>query len=319
MDLRLLRHFVAVYEEHSFTAAARRLHTAQPPVSQAIANLEHELGVRLFERTSRSVWPTSAGDVLYPEAVFLLRRAAEARTLVRGDTGRTPVRIAAVTSAFPALLPTLLPELREWDPVVVDLGSSEQRQSLAAGRIDLAILREWENDSPDHVVLADERLVLAVPLSHPLAEADTASLRSVSSERIVLFARDRAPVAFDAIAAACAEAGFSAEPVTQVQSEQAMLGLVSAGQGVAIVSEILALTPWPGVRFLPLPDTLVRSPLRARVAPGDPLGLLPVLERAFRSAQRELGFAEGGPVREASPPPAACDAAQARKHTTPRS
>ncbi|QUH03911.1 LysR family transcriptional regulator [Saccharopolyspora erythraea] len=304
MELRLLRHFVAVYEERSFTAAARRLHTAQPPVSQAIANLEHELGVRLFERTSRSVWPTSAADVLYPEALFLLRRAAETRTLVRGEAGRTPVRIAAVTSAFPALLPALLPELPEWDPVVVDLGSSEQRHALAAGRIDLAILREWADDSPDHIVLADERLLLAVPIGHPLAEAGTASLRGVANERIVLFARDRAPVAFDAIAAACAEAGFSAEPVAHVQSEQAMLGLVSAGLGVAIVSEILGLTPWPGVRFLSLPGTTARSPLRARVADGDPLGLLPVVARAFHSARQALGFGGDDPARGStnSPP-----------------
>ncbi|MGW3468954.1 LysR family transcriptional regulator [Saccharopolyspora sp. NPDC000995] len=309
MELRLLRHFVAVYEEGSFTAAARRLHTVQPPVSQAIANLEHELGVRLFERTSRSVWPTSAADVLYPEAIFLLRRAAETKTLVRGDAGRTPVRIAAVTSAFPALLPALLPELAEWDPVVVDLGSSEQRHALAAGRIDLAILREWADDAPDHIVLADERLLLAVPLDHPLAGAGTASLRSVATERIVLFARDRAPVAFDAIAAACAEAGFSAEPVAHVQSEQAMLGLVSARHGVAIVSEILGLTSWPGVRFLPLPDTTTRSPLRARVASGDPLGLLPVVARAFRSAQQALGFGGGDdPARGSANHPTAPDA-----------
>ncbi|MCI2418249.1 LysR substrate-binding domain-containing protein [Saccharopolyspora sp. K220] len=317
MELRLLRHFVAVYEERSFTAAARRLHTAQPPVSQAIANLEHELGLRLFERTSRSVLPTSAADVLYPEALFLLRRAAEARTLVRGDVGRTPVRIAAVTSAFPALLPALLPELPQWDPVVVDLGSSEQRHALAAGRVDLAILREWEDPSPDQIVLADERLLLAVPVGHPLAEADTASLRGVATERIVLFARDRAPVAFDAIAAACAEAGFSAEPVAHVQSEQAMLGLVSAGLGVAIVSEILGLTPWPGVRFLRLPGTTARSPLRARVASGDPLGLLPVVARAFRSAQRALGFGGDDPAQGNAHRPTASDAEQAAEGTAP--
>lgn len=291
MEFRLLRHFVCVYEERSFTAAARRLHTAQPPVSQAVAALEHELGVRLFERTSRSVSPTAAADILYPEAVFLLRRAAEAKTLVRGRPGRTPVRIGAVTSAFPALLPALLPALAQWDPVVIDHGSSEQRHALAAGRIDLAILREWADDVPDQIPLADERFLLAVPLDHALATADTASLRSVADERIVLFARDRAPVAFDAIVVACTEAGFSPEPVAHVRSEQAMLGLVSAGLGVAIVSEILGLTPWPGVRFLPLPDTTARSPLRARVAGGDPLGLLPQVERAFRTAQRALGFA----------------------------
>ncbi|MFC7404621.1 LysR substrate-binding domain-containing protein [Georgenia alba] len=302
LELRLLRNFTAVYEARSFTAAARRLRTSQPPVSQAIAALERELGVRLFERTTRAVTPTSAAETLYPEAQFLLRRAAETVTLIeRGAQGR-PVRLAAVTSTFPALLPAILPLLAEYEPVVTEMGSEEQKHALAAGHLDLAILRDWGDATDDQIVLADERFVLAVPADHPLAGTGSAALTAVAEERIVLFERSRAPVAFDAIAGACTAAGFSPSPICHVQSEQAMLGLVSAGAGVAIVSELLTLTPWPGVSYVAVDDATHRTPLRARVARGDPLGLLEVIERAFRSAQSRLGFATAEAPHDGSQP-----------------
>lgn len=296
LDLRLLRYFVAVYDTRSFTAAARRLRMSQPPLSQAVVALERDLGVRLFERSTRSVVPTTEADVLYAEATFLLRRADEVRSLVRGRTAGDPIRIAAITSTFPAVLPAILPAFADHRLVVTDRGSAEQRRALRDGQIDLAILRDWGAESEDQIVLANERLVLALPEGHRLAGGASASLGSVADEPIILFERDRAPVAFDTIVAACRDAGFSPEPVAQVQSEQAMLGLVSARIGVAVVPEIMALTRWPGVCFRDLDDVEQRTPLLARVAAGDPRGLLPMTLRAFRAARDLLGISVDPPT-----------------------
>src|SRR6478735_7618276 len=92
IELRLWRQFIAVADELHFGRAALRLHMTQPPLTQAIANLERLLGVRLFERTKRSVELTPAGQALLPEARELVARAltlpAMARAAAHGEVGR---------------------------------------------------------------------------------------------------------------------------------------------------------------------------------------------------------------------------------------
>jgi DNA-binding transcriptional LysR family regulator len=75
IELRLWRQFIAVAEELHFGRAAQRLHMTQPPLTQAIANIERQLGARLFDRTKRSVKLTATGQALLPEARELLARA----------------------------------------------------------------------------------------------------------------------------------------------------------------------------------------------------------------------------------------------------
>ncbi|HYF44332.1 MAG TPA: LysR family transcriptional regulator, partial [Ramlibacter sp.] len=100
IELRLWRQFLAVAEELHFGRAAARLHMTQPPLTQAIAHLEQQLGVRLFDRTKRSVRLTEAGAVLMPEARALLARAAglaaQAREAAGGTAGR--LRLAFVST-----------------------------------------------------------------------------------------------------------------------------------------------------------------------------------------------------------------------------
>lgn len=120
MDLRRLRYFVAVAEEQSFTSAAQRLHIAQPPLSSQIKQLETELAVRLFDRTSRGVRLTEAGQLLLEEARRLLSQVEQTERAVRragnGEVGR--ITLGFVPSASNEMLPELLKLFRSRFPGV---------------------------------------------------------------------------------------------------------------------------------------------------------------------------------------------------------
>ena len=120
IELRLWRQFIALAEELHFGRAAARLHMTQPPLTQAIANLEAQLGLRLFDRTKRSVALTAAGNALVPEVRELLARArrlpAHARAAAQGELGR--LRLAFVSTVGFGLLPQWVREFRALHPAV---------------------------------------------------------------------------------------------------------------------------------------------------------------------------------------------------------
>src|SRR3954469_20788240 len=120
VELRLWRQFVAVAEELHFGRAARRLHMTQPPLTQAIAQLERLLTVRLFERSKRSVELTAAGEALLPQARELLARAqalpAHARAAAGGEAGR--LRLAFISTVGFTLLPNWVRAFRAAHPRV---------------------------------------------------------------------------------------------------------------------------------------------------------------------------------------------------------
>src|SRR5690349_20776101 len=120
VELRLWRQFLAVADELHFGRAAARLHMTQPPLTQAIAQLERVVQVRLFDRTKRSVKLTAAGEALVPQARELLARAqslpAQARAAASGEVGR--LRLAFVSTVGFTLLPQWVRAFRAQQPQV---------------------------------------------------------------------------------------------------------------------------------------------------------------------------------------------------------
>lgn len=304
LSLRELRYFVTVYQERSFSAAARTLFMTQPPLSQAIASLERSLGVTLFERSTRALTPTPAADALWPEAVDLLRRAAEAPARLHSaratDSGRPTVRIGAISSTFTTFLAHFLPALDAVHPSVTDMASSDAMAALAAGRLDLALTRESAGHGPEELRVVDERFFVAVPHGHRLAGRAGCTAGELRDEPVIAFDRSMAPLAFDAIAACFRLADVPLRPAAHIRSEQAAIGLVRAGLGISVVPEMLTRSTWDGIDFLELRDSPVTAPLWASVAPGDPYGLLPMVRRASATTLTALGI----PAPDAVEPPA---------------
>jgi DNA-binding transcriptional LysR family regulator len=154
IDMRLWRQFAALAEELHFGRAAQRLHMTQPPLTQAIAGLERTLGLKLFDRTKRSVQLTPAGAALLPQVLDLLDRAqalpAQARAAAAGEVGR--LRLAFVSTVGFGLLPQWVRAFRvRWPGVrleLIEATGDVQLQALARGEIDAGLLLHTPGQAP---------------------------------------------------------------------------------------------------------------------------------------------------------------------------
>jgi DNA-binding transcriptional LysR family regulator len=285
VSLKQLRCFIAVYAERSFTRAAKSLSMAQSPVSQAIASLEKGLGQQLFTRHSREVVPTPAAHALYPEALELRRRAELlphiAADAVAGEPTRH-IRLGAITSAFPSIVAGVLQALPQYSFTVSDGTSAALTRSVDRGDIDACIVREFGGgrDGAEKVAFR-ELLIVAVHSGHALANENSIAIEDLHDEPTITFKRENAPISFDLTAGVFTQAGRTMRIAAQVSSEQAILGLVAAGEGFALVPQSVGLHPWHGVSFVPLTNAQATYPITVRTAADDPLHILEPLTDAL--------------------------------------
>ncbi len=244
IELRLWRQFVMVAQELHFGRAAVRLHMTQPPLTQAIAQLERSLGLMLFARTKRSVQLTPAGLALLPQALALLQRATglvlEATALASGDSGR--LRLAFVSTVGFSLLPPWVMAFRQAHPNVqldlVEATADVQLQLLQTQEVDAGFILHadgFEVPGLQRQTVAQEPLVLALPESHPLAQRKTLRLQDVWAQPLVSFPRRIAPSLYDAIYGMYQVAGQVPVVAQEAIQMQTIVNLVSAGLGLAWV------------------------------------------------------------------------------------
>ena len=261
-ELRHLRYFVAVAEELNFSRAARRLQMAQPPLSVAIRQLEAELGMQLFQRSSREVTLTEAGRVLLEGARRTLAEADRAVTAAKragiGELGT--LRVAFSWSARFETLPTLGHALREQQPDVEilteEMWNSRMIAALRAGEIDAAIALCPEiGGELAYARIRTEPVVALLGASHPLAGEETIELGSLAGEGFVLFPREFAPRLYDTLVGVCRRAGF--EPSVRPESFHAgwELRVLADVPVVALVPQSVARELPAGVVALPLAET----------------------------------------------------------------
>jgi DNA-binding transcriptional LysR family regulator len=259
VKLHHLRYFVAVAEELHFRRAAARLHMSQPPLSDAIAELEAAVGAPLLERSRRRVALTPAGEVLLRDARSVLaglERALEtARRIGTGQTGR--LRVSFVGSAVYGLVPDIVRAFTLQRPDVEmqlqERSTTEQLAALAAGELDVGFLRPpVDDDGLDSETILREPTVAALPEGHPLARLERIPIARLSEEPFVLFPRDQAPGMHDAITSALAEGGRLPRIVQEVPEMQTIVGLVASGMGVSLVPGSVQALARNGVVYRPV-------------------------------------------------------------------
>ncbi len=245
MELRQLHYFLAVAEELNFGRAAQRLNIAQPPLSRQIRQLEQELGVQLFHRTSRRVELTEVGNVFLEEARRILKQVEQSIQVTQrasqGEIGRLTVAFEG-SSAYD-IIPTTLKTYRERFPdvelVVLSMTTEEQVEALHDDRIQVGfVVPPLQGQVQDLFVEAvlQEPLVLALPEAHPLAAQSKVKVRSLVNEAFIMGQRNSGCGLYDQVIAACRRAGFSPNVTQEVNEMQVLLGLVAADLGVAILS-----------------------------------------------------------------------------------
>lgn len=252
MDLRHLRYFLCVAEEMHFGRAALRLGISQPPLSQQIRALEEELGVRLFDRTSRRVRLTEAGRLFEPEARQTLaqaERAAQiARMAQRAEIGHLGL---AFTTSGPFVPPVAraLYRFRQTYPhvelILREQGRDEQVESVGSRQLDLGIVRDFEAPVlPNGMVsqcLLKEEMVLALRADHPLAlRSAPPSIADLSDEPLVLYGAPNGTGFTEHFFALCAKAGFTPKISHEARSLATLLGLVAAGFGPTVIAQSMA-------------------------------------------------------------------------------
>ncbi len=266
MELRHLSAFVAVAEELHFGRAAKRLQMAQPPLSQQIRRLEKELGVQLFERNTRSVRLTSAGEsFLQPVRTVLddldiAVRAAKAAG--RGEYGRVSIGFAGASSH--ETLPRLTRAVRAAHPGIelVMTGQTYANVALARvadGSLDLGFVRlPVTQPGVAHRVIDEEELVCALPSDHPLAARDRVSIGALSEEPFVSFPANTGSTVRDAMVGACEAAGFNPRVVQEAPDSYTILALVAAGVGVTLTVTSVQHIQQNGLVYRPLAGPPIR-------------------------------------------------------------
>lgn len=192
MQLRHLRYFVKVVEAGSFSRAAATIHVAQPALSQQIAELEELLGVTLLQRHARGVRPTPAGEVLYREAVAILRQIEQLPGIVRSTGGEPEGAVElGLSSTLAALLQgSFIPFCREALPnVVVKLRVSDSESlkvSLTSHKLDLALVFEDEFSAGFGRILLFRQRLFYFDATAPAVPARSISLADLAARPLVL-------------------------------------------------------------------------------------------------------------------------------------
>jgi DNA-binding transcriptional LysR family regulator len=242
VEHRHLRYFIAVAEELNFSRAAERLHMAQPPLSAAIRQLEHELGAELLSRTTREVSLTGPGEVFLAgaervlEALELAVDATRRATVGQLGTLRVAFSAAARFETLPEIGRTFRRDHPEVAVVTEEMWNVQMGPALRAGMVDVAVALCPELSADFNCeVVRRERIVALVPLWHSLAGDVGIALRDLAADPFVLPPRGAAPRLHDTLIELCRRSGF--QPAVRAGGWQSAweldalpeLGLVSLG------------------------------------------------------------------------------------------
>jgi DNA-binding transcriptional LysR family regulator len=261
IELRHLRYFVAVAKERHFSRAAEKLQMAQPPLSQQIRQLEHMLGVRLFERNHHSVMLTNAGQLFLEDAVHILEKVDQALVRMQqaqhGQVGRLDIGFVNNAVASETFLPDVLAVYHQRFPAVEvrlrEMHPEAQLQALQKQQIQVGFVASFQRIPVEFEAEVLQRIpfVAALAPQHRFASQPSVALRSLIEESFILCQRQATPALYDQIIQRCGESPRVTQEVSDIRM---VLGLVAANLGVSIVPASAMPLRTEGIIYLPLSD-----------------------------------------------------------------
>lgn len=265
MELRHLRYFIGVAEELHFARAAKRLGISQPPLSQQIGQMEEWLGVKLFERTSRSVALTSAGQAFLPEARATLAQAERAVNVAhraaRGELGELNLGFNASAPFVPLIARSIYAFRQAWPDVKLNLtevAGRSQPTALFDHALDACFVRSVRRpelcDAVDVMPILSERLFVAMRPDHPLAERNELHLRDLAGEPMLFYSRDHVATFVGELFEMLRGAGVEPVVAHMVREVSTLFGLAAAGVGVTVLAESLCALQSAKLVYRPLAD-----------------------------------------------------------------
>lgn len=281
MELRQLRYFMAVADELHFGRAARRLHMSQPPLSVQVGRLEREVGVPLFDRSTRRVTLTPAGRHLQERARRILDEVdavrGEMRDYVDGLAGQ--LTAGFVSSANYTVLPEVVRLFRSRRDRVtlslVPLTSGEQIDRLRDGTLDVGLVRDEsalsDARAPDLIteVVFEERLVMCVPVTHGLASRAEVTAAEILEVPMIAYPRSLMPGYVDRVHEVLGIPSGAMRIAEEVVHQETALGFVAAGVGASILPESVRQLVPPSIAVIPLAGSPTTRLMAARQARTD--------------------------------------------------
>ncbi|MBZ9784267.1 LysR family transcriptional regulator [Pseudomonas sp. REP124] len=192
MELRHLRHFIGVAEELNFSKAAVRLHIEQSPLSRSIKDLENDLGVQLFERTTRSTKLTEAGTAFLQEARQILLAVDKARLRIKNQNNKHhhTVRVALIENFVPSYATKRFAQYRKTNSTIQlnisEIPEDQLTNALQDGRVDAVISpRKVTREGFTSIPLWSDELAIITPKEHPLSTSNNINIRDLTTYPLV--------------------------------------------------------------------------------------------------------------------------------------
>jgi DNA-binding transcriptional LysR family regulator len=261
LELRHLRYAVAAAHYGSFRRAAEALGVKQSSLSRRIRQMEDRLGVAVFERSSSGVRLTDAGTEILRTSRHLVdglnHMMASAKAAGRGEAGRLAIGFYTSLSAG-NLRASLMEHARRFPQVEIRTVEGERASlfmGLEHGRLDVAIvIGEPAVREGGAMALWGERIMVALPESHPLAANEIVYWTDLRGEMFLLSQRDPGPELRDILLAKLASPGVQPKVVEQDVSRETIKSLVGAGFGVSLICEAAIGASYAGVVYRDVQD-----------------------------------------------------------------
>ncbi len=246
LDINFLREFVVITQTRNFVQAANVLFSSPSVLSKHLRKAESELGVRLFDRTSRKVEITDFGQLLLPYAKQIVELEDKYTTLIQSNlaTTREILTLGSFHSLAQYNITEILGRYKKSRPKsMINIGistSEELKEMLRQKKCELAFIRATNGVDKDlvKILFAVDTLAAVLPSDHPLAKQQTISMKMLANEDFLL--PEKSSTQYRLCTSACNQSGFKPRVAHTDSKFENLIDLVTQGMGVALMWKQLA-------------------------------------------------------------------------------